>query len=175
MLTLIYVNCGIRISNTNCNKGIHIAVSIKKVKIWTLLSRMFITMIISEYSTQSTQLVRPDVISIKCHSMMTSSKRNIFRVAGPLCGEFTDHRWIPSQRPVTRSFDVFFHLRLNTRLSEQSIRQWFETPSRLLWRHYTDKKADNNEKYECYSKSDKRAKAIDSILKTHAPLKCKNG
>ena len=28
------------------------------------------------------------------------------------CGEFTGHRWIP-QRPVTRSFDVFFDLRLN--------------------------------------------------------------
>ena len=28
-------------------------------------------------------------------SMMTSSNRNIFRVTGPLCGEFTGHRWIP--------------------------------------------------------------------------------
>ena len=28
-----------------------------------------------------------------------------------LCGEFTGHRWIPpAQRPVTRSFDVFFDL-----------------------------------------------------------------
>ena len=27
--------------------------------------------------------------------MMTSSNRNIFRVTGPLCGEFTGHRWIP--------------------------------------------------------------------------------
>ena len=26
--------------------------------------------------------------------MMTSSKENIFRVTGPLCGEFTGHRWI---------------------------------------------------------------------------------
>ena len=25
-------------------------------------------------------------------SMMTSSNGNIFRVTGPLCGEFTDHR-----------------------------------------------------------------------------------
>ena len=29
------------------------------------------------------------------------------------------HRWIPSQRPVTRSFEVFFDLRLNKRLSKQ--------------------------------------------------------
>ena len=27
--------------------------------------------------------------------MMTSSNGNIFRVIGPLCGEFTGHRWIP--------------------------------------------------------------------------------
>ena len=26
---------------------------------------------------------------------MTPSNRNIFRVTGPLCGEFTGHRWIP--------------------------------------------------------------------------------
>ena len=47
----------------------------------------------------------------------------------PVTGEF------PSQRPVTRSFDVFFDLRLNKRLSKQSRRRWFETPSRSLWRH----------------------------------------
>ena len=41
----------------------------------------------------------------------------------------------PSQRPVTGSFDVFFDLRLNNRLSKQSGRLWFETPSRSLWRH----------------------------------------
>ena len=51
------------------------------------------------------------------------------------------HRWLrvtgesPSHRPVTRSFDVFFDLRLNKRLSKQSRRRWFGTPSRSLWRH----------------------------------------
>ena len=44
------------------------------------------------------------------------------------------HRW-PAQRPVTRSFDVFFDLRLNKRLSKQSWGWWFETPSCPLWRH----------------------------------------
>ena len=29
------------------------------------------------------------------HAMMMSSNGNIFRVTGPLCGEFTCHRWIP--------------------------------------------------------------------------------
>ena len=41
----------------------------------------------------------------------------------------------PTQRPETRSFGVFFDLRLNKRLSKQSRGWWFETPSRSLWRH----------------------------------------
>ena len=41
----------------------------------------------------------------------------------------------PSQRPVTRRFDVFFDLCLNKWLSKQSRRWWFETSSRSLWRH----------------------------------------
>ena len=44
----------------------------------------------------------------------------------------------PSQRPVTRNFDVFFDLRLNNRLSKQSWGYWFETPSRPLWPHCND-------------------------------------
>ena len=47
----------------------------------------------------------------------------------PVSGEF------PAQRPVTRSFDIFFDLRLNKRLSKQSWGWWFETPSCPLWRH----------------------------------------
>ena len=47
----------------------------------------------------------------------------------PVTGEF------PSQRPVTRCFDVFFDLRLNKWLNEQSWGWWFEMPSRSLWRH----------------------------------------
>ena len=61
--------------------------------------------------------------------MMTSSNGNIFRVTGPLCGEFTGPGEFPTQRPVTRSFDVFFHLRLNKRLSKQPWGWWFETLS----------------------------------------------
>ena len=41
----------------------------------------------------------------------------------------------PSQRPVTRCFDVFFYLCLNKRLSKQSWIWWFEALSRLIWRH----------------------------------------
>ena len=45
----------------------------------------------------------------------------------------------PSQRPVTRSFDVFFDLRINKLLSKHSRRRWVETPSRSLWCHCIDK------------------------------------
>ena len=38
-----------------------------------------------------------------------------------------------AQRPVTRSFDVFFDLRLNKQLSKQLWGWWFETPSCPLW------------------------------------------
>ena len=41
----------------------------------------------------------------------------------------------PTQRPVTHSFDVFFDLRLNERLSKQSWGWGFETLSWSLWRH----------------------------------------
>ena len=42
---------------------------------------------------------------------------------------------LPTQRPVTWSFDVYFDLRPNKRLSKQSLGWWFETLSPPLWRH----------------------------------------
>ena len=47
----------------------------------------------------------------------------------PVIGEFH------TQRPVTRSFDVFFDLRLNKRLSKQTWGWGFEAPSRPLLRY----------------------------------------
>ena len=47
-------------------------------------------------------------------NMMTSSLLAICAGNSPVTGEF------PAQRPVTRSFDVFFDLRLNKRLGKQS-------------------------------------------------------
>ena len=67
------------------------------------------------------------------HVMMASSNGNIFRVTGPLRGKFTGE--FPSQWPVTRSFGVFFDLRLNKRLGKQSWGWWFETPSCSFWHH----------------------------------------
>ena len=41
----------------------------------------------------------------------------------------------PSQRPITRSFHIFFDVRLNKRFSKHPKCRWFETPSRSLLRH----------------------------------------
>ena len=53
----------------------------------------------------------------------------IYAGNSPVTGQF------PGQRPVTRSFYVFFDLRLNKRWSKHSWGWWFETPSHPLWRH----------------------------------------
>ena len=50
-------------------------------------------------------------------------------------GDFTGE--FPSQRPVTRSFDVFFDLRLK-RLSNQSCGWCFQMALNSLWRHCND-------------------------------------
>ena len=47
----------------------------------------------------------------------------------PVPGEF------PTQRPVTQSFDVFFDLRLNKRLSKQWWGWWFQMLSHPFWCH----------------------------------------
>ena len=61
------------------------------------------------------------------HQMWTYSALLALRVGNsPITGEF------PSQRPVTRSFYVFFDLRLNKRLHKQSRP---ETPWCSLLRH----------------------------------------
>ena len=53
---------------------------------------------------------------------------------------------VPSQRPVTRSFDIFFDLRLNKWLSKQSQVCWFETQSCALSRHCNGNKTDDDYK-----------------------------
>ena len=59
------------------------------------------------------------------HQMVTfSALLAIFAGISPVTDEFL------AQRPVKRSFDVFFDLRLNEWLSKQSWGWWFGTPSR---------------------------------------------
>ena len=69
---------------------------------------------------------------IRLTFMMTSPNGNIFHLCAgnsPVTSEF------PAQRPVTRSFDAFFDLRLSKRLGKQSWGWWSEMLSRPLWRH----------------------------------------
>ena len=66
--------------------------------------------------------------SLRRHRMETFSTL-LTTCAGnsPVTGEF------PSQRPVTRSLDVFFHLCLNKRLSKKSWGWWFEAIPAEFW------------------------------------------
>ena len=75
------------------------------------------------------------ILSIMLQFMMTISNANIFHVTGYLGGEFTSPGEFPTQRRVTRSFDVFFDLSLNKRFSKQSWGWWFQMQSHPLWRH----------------------------------------
>ena len=68
-------------------------------------------------------------------NMMTSSNGNISALLAICAGNSPVPGEIPAQRPVTRSFDVFFDLRLNKPLIKQSWCWWFDTLSRPLWRH----------------------------------------
>ena len=62
------------------------------------------------------------------HQMETfSASMALCEGNSPFTGEF------PSQRTVTRSFDVFFYPALNNQLSKQSTRRWSEAPSCPLW------------------------------------------
>ena len=97
---------------------------------------------------RSLEVSKPEIGGLNCHigvkfsntlvwkfqtHMMTSSNGNIFRVTSPLYGEFTSPGEFPTHRAVTRSFDVFFDLHLNKRLSKQPRGSWFEMPSWSLW------------------------------------------
>ena len=69
------------------------------------------------------------------HQMQTFSALLAICVRNsPVTGEF------PAQRPVMRSFDIFFDLRLNKRSSKQWWGWWFETPSCSLWHHCNEGK-----------------------------------
>ena len=69
------------------------------------------------------------------YHLLTSFNESIFRVAGFCAGNSPVTVEFPAQKPITRSFDIFFDLRLSKRLNKQSKRRWFEMSSRSLWRH----------------------------------------
>ena len=69
-------------------------------------------------------------VTRSCHQMETfSALRDICAGNSLVIGNF------PAQRPVIRSFDVFFDLHLNKWLSKQSWGWWLEMPSHSLWCH----------------------------------------
>ena len=67
--------------------------------------------------------------------IMTSSNGIISALLALCAGNSPVTDEFPSQRPVTRDFDVFFDLSLNKPLSKWLWGWWFETPSRSLWHH----------------------------------------
>ena len=83
------------------------------------------------------------------HQMKTfSALLDLCEGNSPVTGEF------PSQRPVTRSFDVSFDLRLNKRWSKPSRRRWFEMPSCSLWRHWNVRRSKPSNRHtvaECHT------------------------
>ena len=79
-------------------------------------------------STAITFADQPNVIHPWWRQQMETFSALLAICAGksPAPGEFH------AQRPVTRSFDVFFDLRPNKRLSEQSLGWLFKMPTRPL-------------------------------------------
>ena len=78
--------------------------------------------------------VRP-ILNI-LQTMMTSSKGSFSALLALCEGNSPVTGESPTQRPVTRSFDViFFYLRRNKRLRKSSTGWWFDTPSGPLWSH----------------------------------------
>ena len=70
------------------------------------------------------------IVSWRRHKIEAfSASMTICAGNSPVTGEF------PAQRPVRRSFGVFFDLRLNKRLNTQWWGWRFETPSHPLWSH----------------------------------------
>ena len=61
-------------------------------------------------------------VSLNKVLMMTSSNGNIFRVTGPLCGEFIGHWWIPLTKPNYAELWYFLWSE-----SEQTVEQTIET------------------------------------------------
>ena len=94
----------------------------------------------SVFPIKITPLMTTTLMAARCnyqpwwrHQMETfSALLAICAGNSPVSGEF------PTQRPVTRSFDDYYDLCPNKRLSKQSWGWWFETRSRPLCRHRND-------------------------------------
>ena len=112
------------------NRGSQIVVCGMRSK--SLITKITLDQIISQLVVSQVSVDGPgplrahdDVIKMETFSTLLA----LCAGNSPVPGEF------PAQRPVTRSFDGFFYLRPNKRLSKQCWVWLFETPSSPLWRH----------------------------------------
>ena len=69
----------------------------------------------------------------RCVNKGTFQMESFSALLAICAGNSSDTGEFPSQSPVTRSFGVFFDLRLNKQLRKQSRRRWFETPLRSYY------------------------------------------
>ena len=90
-------------------------------------------------------------------------QRETFSALLAICAEISRVTGdFPAQRPVARSFDSFFDLGLNKRLSKQSWGWWFETLSHPLWRHCNG--------YTVHHSLDNNIYILDAIVHVCVPL-----
>ena len=64
----------------------------------------------------------------RIYHMMTSSNGNFYRVIGPLCGEFTGHRWIPLSKASDADAELGCFL---WSAPEQTVDKTIEMP--VIW------------------------------------------
>ena len=114
------------------------------LKLKTTTIRLYPKLNISQIDTRPALQLFTSTIVNKTFCMMTSSNENIFALLAICVGNSSVTGGFPSQRPITRSFDIFFDLRVNKPLSKWPKRRWFENLSSWLWRYcnvgicYTD-------------------------------------
>ena len=109
--------------------SLHLFVICRHIKTYPQCYRR---MVLNEIDQYFFKLIRHIYFCVK-----TSSNGDIFRVTGPLCGEFTGYRWIPLTKVSNAELLCFLwsaHGQIKW-LSKQLRRRWFETPSRSLWHH----------------------------------------
>ena len=91
---ILNCNRNLRIEKTTCDSYL------KKCKPQPWFTRIgkcsnFDVVFVIQFNRIATVMLHACMINAFRWSMMTSSTGNILRVSGPLCGEFTGHRWIP--------------------------------------------------------------------------------
>ena len=96
------------------------------------------TRIVESFPCHEVFMIKIWEFQSKFHSPWWRHQLEAFSALLAIAGNSPGTGDFPAQRPVTRSFDVLFYLRLNKWLSKQSWGWWFETLSRPLWRYRND-------------------------------------